>query len=660
MTILNRCSRGGLIAGCCLGLALFSPAVFASPAKLSAKVNDLIDRFFSPAEFEDVKLSPTGSHLAFFKEVKGRFVLATYNFKTGKLKLTDPAPGQRIDEFDWVGPDQLLYDYIQDRFKQDRPLDLDPRYSAVDMENVYLGHWRADADLTHTEEIPKLGPVYEMVDPLPQDPTCALLTEQSYDDFYGALYRYDPSRNKIQLAEHNPGRVIRWHADVAGQVRLAAVAEKGGGLGYIYRETEKANWQPLALPAGAEFVAFAQSGQQILVSWPDESGRDVLQAYDLSARKLTGQPIADPIYDVDPAVMRDPRTGAVRGLIFQGEKPRFIWLDPQFKQLQDALSPALPGAVVIPMGLTQSGEILVQAYADTSPSEYFLFNPKTSKLQLLLDRRPKVRDLTLSPTKPVLLKAADGTELRGYLTRPPGNTGSKPLPLIALVHGGPRARDTWGYDSEVQYYAALGYAVLQLNYRGSTGYGLNFGQRNIIEVGKISVDDIADSLRWAVAQGLADPKRLVVCGGSYGGYIALGIATRYPDLPACVIGFAGVYDWKAHNRSSREKFTEFFKWETGYYPDGAENAPRYSAIAPVNQAAAVKAPVLLIHGRRDRRVDIAQSELMASALRKAGKSVEIVKDAEGVHGLPDETLRRNYYERVTAFLLQYAPPDVKP
>ena len=209
----------------------------------------------------------------------------------------------------------------------------------------------------------------------------------------------------------------------------------------------------------------------------------------------------------------------------------------------------------------------------------------------------------------------------------------------------------------MQYFAALGYAVLQINYRGSIGYGQDFIQRDIFEVCDKSVADVADGLKWAVEQGYADPKRLVVCGNSFGGYIAVALAARYPDLPACVAAFAGVYDWNYQHRYASNERPELFAWISNYYPEAKDNAERYRAVSPVHQAAAINAPVLLIHGRQDKVVDIGQSEVMARALRKAGKPVEILKDAEGGHGLTDFSLRKKYYERLTSFFQQYAPSD---
>ncbi len=189
---------------------------FGGSADLSPKTRDLIDRFFSPPQFANVQLSPGGSHLAFFKEVQGQLILATYNFKTARLALTDPDVGQVVVDFDWISPDQILFDYIQRSVPghpqtETRGVGYAPIHPE-NFENIYLGHWVVDADLKHLERIPDVGPIYEMVDPLPQDPTSVLLATQTYDKFYSPLYRYDPTKNTVKLIEENPGRVRRSQA----------------------------------------------------------------------------------------------------------------------------------------------------------------------------------------------------------------------------------------------------------------------------------------------------------------------------------------------------------------------------------------------------------------------------------------------------------------
>ena len=262
--------------------------------------------------------------------------------------------------------------------------------------------------------------------------------------------------------------------------------------------------------------------------------------------------------------------------------------------------------------------------------------------------------------QPVEFPARDGYVLHGYLTLPVHRPAAQRVPLIALSHGGPRLRDERDFNREVQFYAGLGYGVLQVNYRGSDGFGLAHLQTDIIAVGHISVDDVADGLRWTVAQGYADPKRLVAMGGSYGGYIAMGLATRYPELTAAVVGFAGVYDWRKHIELATYNHATAYAWMSRYFPPVKDREQDYAAISPVTMAAQVRAPVLLLHGESDEVVDIEQSELMRKALLKAGKSVQLVADVANIHGLPKQQSRFDYYRTVTAFLLANAPPDAVP
>ncbi len=634
----------------------------ATPPPLSPKVNDLIDRFFSQAEFRNLQLSPDGGHVVFEREVNDQTIIVTLDTRTGKPATTAPALRQTLADVHWIGPDQLMFVIFED-YTSVNPRDAGGGASALAMKtkiNFYAGHWVMNGDLTKIVQVPSIEKVLVLADPLPQNPSRVLFVEQESDNFYSSLYCYDPIHEKTTRLEANPGRVIQWRTDDAGLVRLAVVAEPKGQRSFLYRETEKSAWQPLALPRNAHILTFDSTGHSLLISFPDSEGRNVMQPFDLATRQLASQPIADPVYDVDPGVISDPHTGEARLLIYDAEKSKFISLDPGYKKIQSQLAPTFPDAVIHPLGFTQTGDALVATASDVSPLQYYLFNPQRGTLLKFLDPKPKTRGLTMSPMQPVSFKATDGSTIYGYLTLPVGRSGTKPPPLIALSHGGPSFRDTWGYDSEVQYFASLGYAVLQVNYRGSSGYGERYALPNLIEVGHQSVDDVADGIRWAIAQGHADPARVVVCGGSYGGYISLALAERYPDLAKCIIGFAGVYDWEMEMKVDSDKYREEYRWYTDYLPEWKPNAERYRAISPVYQADAVKAPVLLLHGRADKRVKVDQSEVMARALRKAGKNVELIRDTEGVHGLPDEKLRRAYYERVTAFLFQYAPPDTIP
>ena len=425
--ILTRHYHALLVIAC--GLIQTAPSFAANPPELAVGSGGLIDVFFSPPEFVNVQLSPAGSHLAFLREVDGRHILATYDFKTRKTAIAQPPPGRRVASYDWVAPDRLLFLYIQDQLKRERPLDFDLRHEEVNIRNLYLGHYVADSSLKRAEPMPNLQVIYEMVDPLPHNPSCTYLTEQSHDNFYGPLYRYDPSRNKIELQERNPGRLLYWHADNNGKVRVATFAEDAGQSTLHYRATEAATWERLNLPAHARFVAYAADGQYLLISHPDPAtGRFVLQTYDLQKFQFVGESVSNPLCDIDPFPIRDPRTGVLWGLSYETDKEQFIWFAPQLRQIQATVAGAFPGAIVSPLGVTHSDQIVVAVYSDVLPLQYYSLDPKAGHLQLLLDSRPKVHQQRLSPMRPISFKSGDGTELHGYLTLPTSRPNARQLP----------------------------------------------------------------------------------------------------------------------------------------------------------------------------------------------------------------------------------------
>ena len=253
--------------------------------------------------------------------------------------------------------------------------------------------------------------------------------------------------------------------------------------------------------------------------------------------------------------------------------------------------------------------------------------------------------------KSVSYAARDGATVYGYLTLP--KSGSAPNPLLMVVHGGPAVRDVWGFNPEVQFLAKLGYAVLQVNYRGSTGYGISYARKNILEVCRFGISDVADGARWAVRNGYADPDRIAIYGGSFGGYAALAGAAFESDLYRCAIGYAGVYDWVQQMKEDKKDFREYVKWRNKYYPDLDDHRKEYESISPRFAAQNVNCPVLLIHGGSDLRVQSRQAKLMQRALKAAGKECEMIINNWGIHGLPKESKRIEFYVSVARFLQRH-------
>jgi len=287
--------------------------------------------------------------------------------------------------------------------------------------------------------------------------------------------------------------------------------------------------------------------------------------------------------------------------------------------------------------------LLIWAGSDRDPGRYYLLDRKTSHMGELLPTRSNLATVRLADVKPITYRAADGTSVPAYLTLPVGSSG-KNLPAIVMPHGGPGARDEWGFDWLSQFFAARGYAVIQPNFRGSTGYGDAWFQKNGFQGWEAAIGDVRDAGNYLVREGIADPHKLAIVGWSYGGYAALQTAATNPDLFHAVIAIAPVTDLELL-RSQSEGFTNY-----KVVSDFIGKGPHVESGSPARHAAAIKAPVLMFHGTYDRNVDIAQSRLMASRLRGSGRAAELVVYPKLDHYLEDSAARTDMLSRSDTFL----------
>jgi dipeptidyl aminopeptidase/acylaminoacyl peptidase len=273
----------------------------------------------------------------------------------------------------------------------------------------------------------------------------------------------------------------------------------------------------------------------------------------------------------------------------------------------------------------------------------YFFDKGTRQLKTVFPLRPELAGRTMGQMTPVTFPAADGTQIPGYLTLPPGSDG-KNLPAIVLPHGGPSARDEWGFDWLVQYFVARGYAVLQPNYRGSAGYGTAWFGRNGFQAWRTAIGDVNDAGRWLAAQGIADPKRLTIVGWSYGGYAALQSQVLDHDLYKAVVAIAPVTDLEQLRQDARHytsyRLVDHFVGQGEHVAQGS----------PARNADAFTVPVLLVHGTRDQNVDVAQSRLMQARLKERGKSVRYIEFENRDHYIDDVEARTRLLVEVDKFL----------
>ncbi|MGB7417592.1 MAG: S9 family peptidase [Erythrobacter sp.] len=353
--------------------------------------------------------------------------------------------------------------------------------------------------------------------------------------------------------------------------------------------------------------------------------------------------------DVD-RLLRIGRQRRVVGVSYATEKRSLEFFDEELAGLANALGKALPNQPLIDFAGASADEsrLLIAASSDTDPGAIYLYDKQSRQLEELLPMREYLVNQPMGTMQPVTYPASDGTEIPAYLTLPPRSDG-KNLPAIVLPHGGPAARDYWGFDWLVQFFTARGYAVLQPNYRGSSGYGEAWFGRNGYQAWDVAIGDVVDAGRWLVSQGIADADRLAVAGWSYGGYAALQSQVVDPDLFKAVVAIAPVTDLE-FLRTSARRYTNFRMRD-----EQLGSGPHIAAGSPRRHADAFRAPVALFHGTLDLNVEIRHSRAMATALEEAGRPVEFMVFEDLQHGLEDSKARADMLEAIDRFLSNALP-----
>lgn len=449
---------------------------------------------------------------------------------------------------------------------------------------------------------------------------------------------------------------VTYISDGHGAVRIVGYRPNDDGytgskLLYSFRPPASRDWQPLSkvlisdtgMSSGFYPVA-VDAAHNLAYGFDQKDGFDALFSMPLDGSGTRNLVLAQPDVDIDGLVKVGPH-GRVVGASYVTDKRKFAYFDPELRKLSEALGRAVPGQPLIHIldANEQESKLLLLGTGDTDPGTIYLYDKASHQLNPLLAVRSALGGTPLAPVRPITYKAADGTDIPGYLTLPVGGSG-RGLPAIVMPHGGPAARDEWGFDWLVQFFAARGYAVLQPNYRGSTGYGADWYRRNGFQSWRTAVGDINDAGRWLLAQGIAAPGQLAAFGWSYGGYAALQGAALDPDLYAASVAVAPVTDLAS------------LKQEASYFTSARlverfiGTGPHVREGSPAQNVERIKVPVLLFHGDMDQNVDVAESRLMERKLRGAGKPVTYVEFAGLDHYLESAAARARMLQESDAFL----------
>lgn len=454
-----------------------------------------------------------------------------------------------------------------------------------------------------------------------------------------------PSRNASEYISDGRGTVR-----IMGTVSGADVTEGNSVTTYLYRKPGARDWQKLGdydWMSGTGFNPLAVDPDlDVAYGFKKKDGREAIYSVLLDGSLREQLVYANPDVDVD-AIKRIGRRWRVVGVSYVTDSRQAVYFVPEIQQILTSLGKALPGRLLnVVDSSADENELLIYAGRDTDPGVYYIFDRKAHRLQTFLVARDELEGVKLAAVTPIRYPAADGVIVPGYLTLPPGVTDPKGLPAIVMPHGGPGARDEWGFDWLAQFYAARGYLVLQPNFRGSSGYGDAWFEKNGFQSWPLAIGDVVAGGRWLVRSGLADPTKLGIVGWSYGGYAALQSAVIEPTLFKAVVAIAPVTDLPLLKEEHR-RWSDF-QYVSRYVGDGA---PTHEG-SPLEHADQIKAPVLLFHGAMDINVYIEQSQRMAARLTAAGSKCELVTWDNLDHGLVDSSARTQVLRRSDEFLRQ--------
>lgn len=617
-----------------------------------------VDNFIRRDKFGDIKISPNGDYIAATVPLEKQTILAIIRRSDNEVTARfGVGEHNHVADFTWVNPERVVISMAEKFGSLDTP-QLTGELFAINADGTRpenLIGYRVRGEGLGTKIQPKKVEAVAafLVDDLPGDDKNVLISVTPFAaDTFSRAERMDVYSGRRVRVTGAPVRNATFVTDNAGIVRFARGSGTDLASKLYYRAGDGAEWTlindedttgRIEMPVG-----FSADNATAYLQIEHPTGPDGIVAMEVATGKRT-ELLRDAVVDPGQYIYKPNSNVPVGVAIANGTwSSRFFDTSGVEARLQKSLEAAFAGSSVTITSETKDGRLaLVRVSSDRNPGDYYLFDTVSKKAEFLLASREWLDPEALHPALPVSLKARDGLDIHGYLTRPKGREAGR-LPLVVMPHGGPFGiRDYWRFQDDVQVLASAGYAVLQVNFRGSGGYGRAFHHAGGRQWGKAMQDDLTDATRWAVAQGHADGSRICIYGASYGAYASLMGVAKEPDLYRCAAGYVGVYDLPTMH-------TDGDIQESGSGRTFVEEwiGPRadIAAVSPTRLADRIKVPVFMAAGGEDRRTPIQHTKMMEQALRKAGASVEtLYYDTEG-HGFYKPEHRREFYTRLLAFL----------
>ncbi len=621
-----------------LAALVFLAACSSTDTGTAPQVAEIVplEEFFKDPEKGQFRISPNGEKIIFTGPYMGRknvFIQALGD--TTATPITAETERSIYNAF-WESDDRIVY--IKD--------------SGGD-ENTHILSLKPDGtglqDHTPFEKVRS-----NVLDILEDRPEEMLITSNKRKPEVFDVYLLNTATNEMTMVAENPGNITDWITDHEGRIRAAVTAD-GVNTSILFRESEKDKFRTILT------TSFKETLYPLLFTFDNRNlycmsnlGRDKIALVEFDPRTAKEVKVLYENPDADISGVDYSRKRKVLTLVnYEFEKPGKHFLDPQTEEIHKKIQAQIPNyTFLVTRTNRDEDKLLVYAYSDRYFGGYYYYDVNADKFEKLTDFKPWIKEENMAEMKPITYTSRDGLTIHGYLTLPKG-VEPRNLPVVVNPHGGPWARDSWGFNPEVQFLANRGYAVLQMNFRGSSGFGKEFWQASFKQWGRTMQHDITDGVRWLIDQGVADSTRVAIYGGSYGGYATLAGITLTPDLYCCAVDYVGVSNMFTFMKTIPpywEPMRQMFYEMVG---DPVKDSLMLAEVSPVFHVDNIKCPLLVAQGANDPRVNVDESDQIVKALRERGVSVEyIVKEDEG-HGFYNEENRMEFYARMEKFFDQH-------
>lgn len=599
-----------------------------------------LEDFFRNSERTGYQLSPDGSYISYMAPYKDRlnvFVRRVDESDEHAIRITNETE-RSVAGYMWADNQRLLY--MKDTAG-------DENYQ------LYGVHRDGSDDRAYTAFD---GVRTSLIDDLEEQQGVVMIGMNKRNPEVFDPYRLNIETGELTLLAENPGNIQGWMTDHDGRLRVATAIVDGVNTQILYRDTEDESFKPVLTTNFRDVVSFMEftpDNKEVYAATNLHRDKTILVRMNPATCEELEVLYENERYDIASISYSRKRKKLLSVYCTGHKEPVRHYFDAEEEQLRQRIKAHFPNQRYGIADTDKAEEnYLIYVGGDRTRGSYWHYNALTDEAKKIADLAPWIKSDEMNAMHPVCYTTRDGLQIEAYLTLPDGLTPdtAKQLPVVVNPHGGPWARDCWGYSSEVQFLSNRGYAVFQMNFRGSTGYGRHFLEASYKQWGLKMQDDITDGVKWLIEQGIANPNRIAIYGGSYGGYATLAGLTFTPDLYACGIDYVGVSNLFTFMQTIPPYWRPMLEmmYEQVGHPE--HDADQLAATSPALHADKIKVPLFVAQGANDPRVNKAESDQMVEALRQRGVVVEyMVKDNEG-HGFHNQENRFDFYRAMERFL----------